>query len=186
MRTLTDREKRTLRAGVIAIVVYLVLFYGSRGWKQLEGSRRDYQQLALQAQTLKYELQSYETKTLLTEKLRKTFNLNPANLSKTNLVAEASAAIQKAATTGGVQLGPIRESPPRPTAKELASMQLEASGPPTAILALLHRLEGLGFPLVLDAVQITVDPTKPGMVKLNLTIVIPDFKQWKDEEIRHA
>jgi hypothetical protein len=101
-------------------------------------------------------------------------------------VAEASAAIQQSALTGQVQLGPIRESPPRPSAKELASMQLEGIGPVPAVMKFLHRLETLGYPLILDSVQINPDATKPGMVKLNLTIVILDFEQWKNEEMRNV
>jgi hypothetical protein len=47
-------------------------------------------------------------------------------------------------------------------------------------------LETLGYPLILDSVQINPDATKPGMVKLNLTIVILDFEQWKNEEMRNV
>ena len=89
-------------------------------------------------------------------------------------------------TSGGVQLGPIRESAARPSAKELASIQLEGNGPVPALLTFLHRLETLGYPLILDSVQISSDPTRPGMIKLNLTIIILDFEQWKTEETRHA
>jgi hypothetical protein len=103
-----------------------------------------------------------------------------------SLVAEASAAIQKAASSGGIQLGPIRESPARTSSKELASMQLEGTGPIPAAMGLLHRLQSLGYPLIVDSVQITPDATKPGMVKLNLTIIILDFEQWKTEELPNA
>ena len=53
-------------------------------------------------------------------------------------------------------------------------------------MATLHRLETLGYPLILDSVQISSDPTKPGMIKLNLTIIILDFEQWKKEEPRNV
>jgi len=186
MRTLTDHERRTVRIGATALAIYLVLFLGLRVWKQLETRRSDYQKLVKDAQSLREEFRPYESRTLLVEKLRETFRMVPLKLATATLVAEASAAIQKAAVSGGVQLGPIRESAARPSAKELASMQLEGIGPVPALLTFLHRLETLGYPLILDSVQISSDPTKPGMIKLNLTIIILDFEQWKSEETRNA
>lgn len=186
MPALTDREKRTIRIAAVAITIYLVLFFSLRGWKLLEASRSDYQKLVREGQKLKLELQPYENKALLLQKLKETYHLDPAKLSRATLVAEASAAIQKAAQSGGVQIGPIRESPARASAKELTSMQLEGIGPVPGVIALLHRLEVLGYPLVLESVQINSDPTKPGMVKLSLTIVILDLEQWKKEEIRNV
>ncbi|MHB8520386.1 MAG: hypothetical protein ACYDH9_06475 [Limisphaerales bacterium] len=183
---LTDREQRTIRRAALAIALYLVLFYGWRGWKQLEKTRTEYQQLVRDALTLKVEVQRYETKVLLAKKLMDGFRMDPAKLSKAAAVAEASAAIQKAATTGGIQLGPIRESPARPSAKESAAVQLEGSGPAPAVMTFLQRLETLGYPLILDSVQINADPARPGTVKVNLTIVIMDFEQWKSEETRNA
>jgi hypothetical protein len=108
--------------------------------------------------------------------------MDPAKLSNASLVADASAAIQKAATTGGVQLGPIRETRARASSKELTTMQLEGSGPVTAIVTFLHRLESVGYPLIVDSVQLNPEASKPGMVKVTLTITILDFEQWKKEE----
>jgi hypothetical protein len=185
MRTLSDQEKRTIRIGVGALAVYLVLFYGWRGWNALETRRTRYEGLVRQAQQLKRELQPYQKKTVVIQDLSEKFQLDPTKLSKTTLVAEASAAIQKAASTGGVQLGPLRESA-RGSVKEMASMQLEGVGPVPAIMQFLHRLERLGYPIVFDSVQVTADPSKPGAVKVNLTIVILDYDQWKAPEARHA
>jgi len=186
MPALSDRDKRTIRLGGIAIAIYLVLFFGLRGWKHLEVSRSEYQQLLAEAQRIRRELQPYENRVLLAEKLKDSFHMDPQKLSRASLVAQASAAIQKAAAGGGVQLGPMRESAARPSAKELGSMQLEGTGPVAAMMTLLHRLETLGYPLVLDTVQINSDPTKPGMVKMNLTIIVLDFDQWKTEEVPSA
>lgn len=111
--------------------------------------------------------------------------MDPVKLTRASVVGEASAAIQKAATAGGIQLGPIRESAARASARELASMQLDGSGPIPAVMAFLHGFESLGYPVVLDSIQLTQDPTKPSMVKMHLTIVIYDFEQWKVEE-KHA
>src|SRR6266516_1710777 len=108
MRTLTDREKRTVRWGAVVLSIYVVLFLALRIGKALESRRSSYQQLVIEAQRLRRELQPYENRALLTQKLRDAFHLDPRNLSRASVVAEASAAIQKAATSGGIQLGPIR------------------------------------------------------------------------------
>ena len=186
MPTLTQREQRTIRIAATGIAIYLGLFFGYLLFKQLEARRAAYRALVLEAEALKRDLAPYENRVLLTQKLKDTFRLEPRKLSRTTLVAEASAAIQKAAQSSGIQVGPIRESPARTSAKELASMQFEGVGPVPAIVALLHRLEVLGYPLVVDSVQLNADPTKPGMVKLNLTIVILDFDQWKEPEVPRA
>ena len=65
-------------------------------------------------------------------------------------------------------------------------MQLEGTGPVAAIMGFLHSVTTLGYPIVLDSVQITSDPTKPGAIKVSLTIVILDFEQWKKEEAPRA
>src|SRR5207248_6899420 len=160
MHALTEHEKRTVRIAAVLVAVYLVLFIGGRGWKQFEARRSEYQQLLTEAQRLKRELQPYENRVLLAQKLEASFHMDPRKLSKATLVAEASDAIQKAAGMGGIQVGPIRESPARASAKELTSMQLEAVGPVPAVMTLLHRLEAIGFPLILDAIQITPETTK--------------------------
>lgn len=186
MKTLNDREKRTIRIAAIGIGVYLVLFCGLSIWRYLETKRSDYLRLVQQVDNLKRQLEPYETRALAIQKLQENSRIHPLKLSRTTVVAEASAAIQSAAQSGGVALGPIRESAARPSAKELTSMQIEGFGPVPAVLALLHRLETLGYPLVFDSIQFSSDPTKPGMIKLNLTIVVLDFEQWKKEEPRNV
>jgi hypothetical protein len=185
MAALTHREKRTVRLAAIAITIYLALFFGLRAWKSLEARRSEYQQLSIDAQRLKRDLQPYENRILLAQKLKENFRLEPEKLSRASVVAEASAAIQKAAGSIKVQLGQVRESAARPPAKELVSMQLEGSGPVPAVMAFLHRLETLGYPVIIDSLQISGD-ARPGMIKLNLTIVILDFEQWKKEEMPNA
>lgn len=186
MPTLTDREKRTVRLAGIAIAVYLALFFGVRAWKQLEARRSEYQELQVSAERLRRDLRPYENRILLTQKLRETLRLKPRTFSRSSLVAETSAAIQREAGILKVQLGQVRESAARPSSKELASMQIEGVGPVPAVAALLHKLETLGYPLIVDAIQVTGDATKPGMVKLNLTIVILDFDAWNSAEVPGA
>ena len=186
MRTLTHQEKHTVRYASVGIGIYLALFGGYKVWKFFENQRADYRQLVTEAQNLKLEVQRYEGKIAVTKKLMESFHMDPAKLTKATVVAEASAAIQKAAKEGGFQLGTVRESPARPSSKELASIQIEGSGPVQATMSLLNRLETCGYPLIIDSAQISSDPTKPGQSKLNLTIIILDFEQLKKTEVPHA
>ena len=181
MRPLTDREKRTVRIGGIGLAIYLALFCGMQVWKFFERRRSDYRQLLAEAQQLRRDIQPYEDKAQILKKLMEESRLDPARLSRTTVVAEASAAIQKAAQSGGIQLGPVRESPTRASGKEIATVQLEGSGPAPAVLAFLHRINSLGYPLIVDTMQLNSDNSRPGPVKVNLTIIILDFDQWKPE-----
>jgi hypothetical protein len=107
------------------------------------------------------------------------FHLDPAKLQKASVVADASAAIQSDAKTGGVALGPIRESAANTSGKQLATVQLEGTGAVPAVLTFLSSLDRIGFPLIVDSVQFTANNNQPGQVKINLTIIILDFEQWK-------
>ena len=214
MRALTSRERRTVRLGLAAMVVYLAFFGGLQGWKSFSKKRTDYQQLVRQAQNLRRDIQPYESKVLLVKKLMGDFHLDPTKLVPATVVADASAAIQKAASTAGVQVGPVREETARASAGELATIRLDGVGPVPAVMALLYHLQRLGYPLIVESVQIN-SPTgrppgamgpmapmgampprgavppmgamgPPGMVKLSLTIVILDFTQWHNEEPPHA
>ena len=186
MRTLNPQEKRTVRFAGIGIAIYLALFGGYKVWNFFERQRTDYRKLVAEAENLKREVKRYEGKIAVTQKLMETFRMDPAKLSRTTVVAEASAAIQKAAKDGGFQLGPVRESQARPGSKELSTIQIEGSGPVQATMGLLNRLETCGYPLVIDAAQITADPQKPGAIKLNLTIIILDFEPLKKTEAPRA
>ena len=184
MRTLTDHEKRTVRRAAIGLAVYLVLFGGYKGWRLLENRRADYRQMVNDAQSLRVKIQTYQAKAVTVKKMMEDFHLDPAKLSRDTIVGEASSAIQKAAQANGVQVGTVRESA-RGSGDEVASMQFEGSGPVPAVTGLLNRMQMLGYPLIIDSVQITPDQ-RPGMVKVSLTIVILDFERWKNPEASHA
>lgn len=186
MRTLTPEEKRTIRFAGVGIAIYLVLFGGFKVWKFFEQQRTSYRQLVTEAENLKREVERYKGRIEVTKKLMETFRMDPAKLTRATVVAEASAAIQKAAKDGGFQLGPVRESAARPGSKELASIQLEGSGPVQATMTLMSRLETCGYPLIIDSAQISADPTKPGQIKLNLTIMVLDFEPLKKTEAPRA
>jgi hypothetical protein len=186
MRALTPHEKRTIRIAAAVLGAGLIIVFGQRVWKVVDKQRADYRQLVKESESLRAEIKPYEARVAAISNLMVRFHMDPAKLSKASIVADASAAIQKAAMTGAVALGPIRESPARASSKELAIMQLEGTGQITAILTFLHRLEEVGFPLIVDSVQLNPEMSKPGMVKLSLTITILDFEQWKQEGAPHV
>jgi hypothetical protein len=181
MRALSQREKRTVRLGATALAIYLLVFCGVHVWNALAKRHSDYQQLLAEAQNLRRKVVLYQVKVQHIRKLMEEFRMDPAKLARASVLAQASAAIQSAALGGGVQLGPVRESPARPSSKELGSIQLEAAGPAPALLKFVQQTHSLGYPLIIDSMQIGSEPARPGQVKLNLTIVILDFDQWKQE-----
>jgi hypothetical protein len=180
MRSLTDREKRTIRFAGIGIVIYLALFSGLQVWKYFDKKRSDFRQLVMESQSLRQQVQPYQDKVLVVKKMMDEFHLDPAKLKRETVVSDASAAIQQAAKSGGLQLGPIRESLARGSGNVLTTVQLESSGPIPAVLTFLASLNSIGFPLVVDSVQFTADNSRPGQVKMNLTIIILDFDQQKE------
>jgi hypothetical protein len=185
--SLTDREKRTVRIAGIAIAIYLVLFGGFELWKFFDQKRADYRQLAQEARDLRQHALPYRDKVLVVKKLMDEFHLDPARLKRETVVSDASAAIQNAAKAGGLQLGPIRETSARGSGKTLATVQLEGSGQVPAVLSFLAGLNIIGFPLIVDSVQFTADNSRPGQVKLSLTIIILDFDRQKEaKEAAHA
>jgi hypothetical protein len=179
MRTLTKSEKRTILFGGLVVVLYFAIFGLPNSWKSAGSGSADYQKLKRDAENLKQQVDVYSNRVARAQKLMEGFQMDPAKLYRTSVVAQASAAIQKAAASGGMQVGPVRESPARGSSKEMVSMQLEGSGQVPAVMAFLSRLESIGFPIVIDSVQLTPD-MRPGQVKLSLTLVIMDFDSWKE------
>lgn len=179
MPALSEREKRTIRIAAIGIAIYLLAFFGFRGWKKMASAREEYERLAGEAEKVRRELPPYENRVLLFEKLSEAYQLDPRKIRKETLVADASEAIQNAAKQGGIQLGPIRETAGRSSGRELSSIQVEGMGPVPSALSLLHQLQTLGFPLVIDQLQLTPESPRPGMLKMNLTIIILNYEAWK-------
>jgi hypothetical protein len=186
-RQLTHREKNLVRYGGIGIVVFLILFAGFKVWQSFEQRRANYRDLAQEAKDLRQKTLPYEERAQLVKKLMDDFHMDPAKLKRETVVSDANAAIQKAAKSGGLQLGPIHESPARGSGMTIATVQLEGSGQIPAVLGFLAGLNTIGFPLVVDSVQFTADNSRPGQVKMSLTILILDFDQQKlAKEAAHA
>lgn len=179
MQALTPRDKKTIRLAVIGISIYLVLFFGFRGWKRLETNRTSYRDLVERVNREEQDVRAFENRVLLFEKYRDSFQLDPTRLPKETLVADASAAIQSIARQDGLQLGPVRESPGRTTARELATIQFDGTGPLPAVLGLVHKVQTLGYPVVIDSLQLSQDASKPGTLKVNATLIILNFEFWR-------
>ena len=173
-----------IRYGGIAMGCYLALFGTYQARAICARQRAEYLQLVDQAQKLKAKVETSQMEVQSIKDLMEKFKFDPATLSRATLVGQASAAIQRAALSDHLQLGPIREPPAQSSAKELA-LQFEANGQIVAAMGFLSHLESLGFPIMVDSVQITTQ-TAPGMVKLNLTIDIVEFDLPKGESAPHA
>ena len=182
MRPLTEHEKRTVRVAGIFIAVYLVLFFGFRVWNYAQKKRREYRLTVVNATALRDWLAVYADKSRAIQDMMEQFRMDPAQLSRTTLVAEATAAIHKSAMGSGIQLGSVRETPSGAAARELSAVQLEGMGPVPSILRFLEGLGTLGFPLVADSLELSPAPGGPGQLKMSVTIVILDFDQWKAKE----
>jgi len=182
-RTLSASEQRTLRWGAIALGAYLLLFLGLRGVAYLGQRQAEYRRVSQEARDLALKLEVYQARAERVQKSMETFKLDPARLTNSVIVAQAGAELQRLGLGGGVVLGSLRETVNRGSEPELGSIQLEGSGPTASIMGFLHQLRGCGFPLVIDSVQITSEPSRPGALKLSLSILVLDFDRWTEKGV---
>ncbi|HEV7924074.1 MAG TPA: hypothetical protein VGR14_01885 [Verrucomicrobiae bacterium] len=185
-RQLTPKEKRTIRIAAVGVAIYLVLFFGSSLWSFFTDRREAYDNLVQQATDLRNVIKPYEEKTGTASNLMDRFHMDPVQLKRASVLAEASAAIQHAAAAGRVGLGPIRETPGRPSAREAGSIQFEGNGQIAAVMGLLHNLDHIGFPVIIDNLELTSNPQMPNGMKVKMTIVVLDFDAWKAKEQPHV
>jgi hypothetical protein len=181
-RPLTLREKRTIRIAAVCVFIYLALFYGPAARNYFSARRQAYQQLVRQARDLRDVIKPYQEKVATITNLMDHFKMDPVKLKRATVVAEASAAVQQMALSERVVVGPIRETPARPSAREAGSIQFEGTGPIVAVMDLLHNLDHIGFPVIIDTVQLTSDARTPNGIKINLTLLVMDFDAWKPKE----
>ena len=186
MPTLTEREKRTVRIAGIGILIYLTLFFGIKLIKGARTMRAAYDQQVQATQTLRSEVQTYEVRAQRLQRLMERLQLEPGKVATNSIIAQTSAALQQAALAGGLQVASIRESVARSSERELGTIQLDATGQPPSVMNFLARLEHLGFPVIVDAVQLSSEPRGPGMLKAHLSLIILDFEQWKPRKAPHA
>jgi hypothetical protein len=183
---LTDKDRRTLRLAAIGLTLYLVAFFGLKGLLFLGQRRAEYVRVRQEAEALRQRFDLYHSRSVRLERLMESFRMDPAALSTNTLVADASAALQQTALQGGLQLGPIRETLSRGSERELGTIQLEAAGPVPQLMTFLHRLRSLGFPVVIDSLQFSPEPRRPGFIKINLGLILLNYHRWDEKEGSNA
>jgi hypothetical protein len=181
-RQLNPKEKRTIRIAAVCLVIYLALLYGPDVFSFFSARREAYDKLVQQARDLRDVIKPYEEKIATATNLMDRFRMDPAKLKRASVMADASSAIQQAAASEGVGIGTIRETAGRPSAKEAGSIQFEGNGPIASVMDLLHHLDRIGFPVIIDTIQLTADPRMPNGIKVNMTIEVLDFDAWKPKE----
>ena len=127
--TLSEKDRRTVRMAAIGLGVYLALFFGWRALGFLSRRHAEYQQLQTEARALRSRLDLYSARAARVERLMETFQMDPAHLNQTTLVARAGEAIQQTAAQGGLQLGPIRETGQQPTVQLGAGCRQQGEKP---------------------------------------------------------
>lgn len=185
-RPLSENEKRTVRWGAIILGLYLLLFFGLRGASYFASRRAEYARLSQEANNLKLKLDVYQARAERVRRYMETFKMDPARITNAVVVAQAGAEIQKLGAGGGLMISALRETVNRGSEPEVGSIQLEGAGPAPAILGFLHHLRGCGYPLVIDSAQITAEPSRPGSLKLILSILILDFERWTEKGVPRA
>ena len=182
MRALSPSEKRTLRVGAALIAIYLAGFYGLKGFAFLESKLAEYRDVSLLAGELNVQVLREKAKAQRFEKLSSKWRIDLPAIQRKTLVGEALASIQNAAQSNGVVLGPLKELPGRSSARELALLQLEGTGPTLAVAQFLRSLSSQGYPLAVDSLQLKTPGPEPGQVGFSLGVAVLDFGEWKKEE----
>ena len=183
---LTDRDRRTIRLASIGLGLYLLAFFGFKILLFLGERRATYTRLRQEATALRQRFDLYQSRAVRLERLMVSFQMDPARLNSTTLVADASAALQQTATQGGLQVGPVRETLSLSSEREMGPIQLEASGQVPQLMTFLHQLRGLGYPLVIDSLQISPEQRRPGFLKINLGLILLNYQRWNEKEETRA
>ena len=184
MRPLTQQEHRTIRWGGIGVGAYLTLYLvvHALGWVAEERQAAGELELAVQrAETARLRSRTAELRAL---KLRKETGIEFSTLKRETLVGEAAAKLKQSAEELSLRLGPFRELAGREGSsrsgegrgrqRELALLELDVSGPASALVTILWRLPRLGCPLVLEGATLRGVPQTPGDARLEATVAVLD------------
>jgi hypothetical protein len=186
-RKLTVKEIRTVRIAAAGVGLYLLFFYGGAILGSFGSRHGAYAEEVQEARDLRDVIKPYPKRIEAVSNLMARFEMDPAGLKHATLVANANAAIQKTGSSCGVNFGPIRETPGRSSAKEAGSIQFDGDGQIPGVMAFLHQLDSVGYPVVVDSIQLSPQQNRPGGLHFNLTVVVYDFDAWKaKEEQSHA
>jgi len=172
MRKLTAREKRTVKIGVSALLGYLALFYGFKGFQAAEAWRGRYEQAELACSAVERDILRERAKAQRLEKLRSVFRFEPDRQRPETVVGDVRVQLQKLSQQAGFALGSSKESPGRPDGKELAVLELEGLGPTLSAIRFLDAARTIGYPLVVDRMEWKTGGLPPGQVRLTLGVVV--------------
>jgi hypothetical protein len=187
MRTLSEREKRTIRIGAVLVAGYLAIFYGSKGVRILEEKLAAYRSRVQEADDLKVAVLRETNKGVALRKLRESLRVRPEELREETVVGDASAAIGKAAQAAGIQLGPTKETRASAArAMEIASIGIEGQGSISSAIGFIHGLREIGFPIMMDSVQLKASPGGVGQVAISMNIVVLNYAAWQPPEKSRA
>ena len=177
VRALTDRDKRTLRFGGGAVVVYLAIFYGGKGVAVLEEQRDAYTAIAQAGERLKFEILQERNKARRLDALRAELRIELASLDQETVVGETRNAIRQAAKKCGVGVSTFKELPGSAGARYLATIQLAGGGPVLSTLAFIQRLRRSGYPILFERLALTAG--KPGQVSFSMAAVVVNFTSYQ-------
>jgi len=141
---------------------YLAVFCAYQVARFASRQRSEYRLLQADARAIKERAKLYEDRVSVIKKLMEGFQMDPMRLSRTTVVAQANAAIQRTAMVSGIAVGIVRESQGQAARKELAIIQLEAQGPAPGLLKFLHQMDSVGYPILIDSLQVGSDSASPG------------------------
>lgn len=178
---MTDHDKKVIRFACIGLIAYLAIFYGRGAFSGLEAKRAAYMNARNEAKEFHKKLKPYETQLLLLEKLRKDRQINLEELNSDTLVADASTAIQIAANQCGVALGPLQETPSRGDASTLTMFRLSGEGPIDGVVNLIYTLRRIGFPLIIDSLNLDGGEFGGDTQKFDLELRIIDYNNWQPQ-----
>jgi len=181
LKSLSDREKRTIRIAGIALGAYLVLFTAHKVHSALEGERRAYDTLRQEADTLRIRLLKETRKRARLQGLRDHWKLGVDRLALDTVVGDARVAIEKAARACRVGLGFAREAPGRARAHVLAVFQLSGSGKTDAVAKFFDQISRTGYPVLLDTIHLKAMKA-PEMVTFSFSVSLVDYVNWTAPE----
>ena len=120
---------------------------------------------------------------LIVQKLMDEFHLDPAKrqAGDSRLERFMSAASQQAAKAGGLQIGSIRKSPPTVPVKRSRPCNWKVPARSRRRFRPSRQPQPrIGFPVVVDSVPFTADISRPGQLKMSLTLFILEFDLSKE------
>ncbi len=181
MAKLNAREQRIVKWALVLVPLYLLLFYGLAGVRALEEQRKEFGNIQLEAEEVELRITKEAKKYKRLKRMREEWSLHLKELNTATLVTSAREAVQSAASKCGVGLGNSQEMGRGNNNDLLRVIQMQGSGKTEAVLRFLYLCPRLGYPLLLDNLQIKGVPGKPGRLTLTFSLAIVNTDRWKEK-----